>query len=58
MFLKLLFCLTSSAKSAEMYSLLTVVLKKKKEKSTVVFLFKGFLKHFVFKTMVQELNYV
>lgn len=57
MFLKLLFCLTSSAKSAEMYSLLTVVLKKKK-KSTVVFLFKGFLKHFVFKTMVQELNYV
>lgn len=33
-------------------------LKKKKKKSTVVFLFKGFLKHFVFKTMVQELNYV
>lgn len=32
--------------------------KKKKKKSTVVFLFKGFLKHFVFKTMVQELNYV
>lgn len=33
-------------------------LKKKKYCSTVVFVFKGFLKHFVFKTMVQELNYV
>lgn len=34
---------------------------KKKKKSTVVLLFlslKVFLKHFVFKTMVQELNYV
>lgn len=31
---------------------------KKKYCSTVVFVFKGFLKYFVFKTMVQELNYV
>lgn len=32
--------------------------KKKKKKVLLFFSLKVFLKHFVFKTMVQELNYV